>query len=83
MVTTSTARNVTHTYSQTGTYNVSLYVANAAGGNTSTPQTINVSPISKNDIGVFRPSAQQFIFNTSPVTRTKFGLKSDIPITGD
>ncbi len=79
----STARNVTHTYSQTGTYNVSLYVANAAGGNTSTPQTINVSPISKNEIGVFRPSTRQFILNTTPYTYITFGLSTDIPITGD
>jgi len=35
------------------------------------------------DIGVFRPSARQFIFNTYPVTRTTFGLSTDIPITGD
>ncbi len=35
------------------------------------------------DIGVFRPSAWQFIFNTAPVTRTTFGMGSDIPLTGD
>ncbi len=34
-------------------------------------------------IGVFRPSARQFIFNTVPVTRLTFGLPTDIPITGD
>jgi hypothetical protein len=33
--------------------------------------------------GVFRPSVQQFIFNTSPITRITFGLNTDIPITGD
>jgi hypothetical protein len=37
----------------------------------------------RTDIGVFRPSARQFIFNTSPITRTTFGLSADIPITGD
>jgi len=33
--------------------------------------------------GVFRSSTRQFIFNTSPITRTTFGLSTDIPITGD
>ena len=35
------------------------------------------------DIGVFRPSARQFILNTVPIRRITFGLNTDIPITGD
>ncbi len=45
-------------------------------------QNNTVSP-TPSQIGVFRPSARQFIFNTAPVTRTTFGLSTDIPITGD
>ena len=35
------------------------------------------------DVGVFRPSTRQFIFNTVPVTRITFGLSTDLPIIGD
>ena len=35
------------------------------------------------DVGVFRPSVREFIFNTTPVTRITFGLSTDIPIIGD
>ena len=45
-----------------------------------TPYT---SGTTRTKIGVFRPSTREFIFNTYPVTRTTFGLSSDIPITGD
>ena len=41
------------------------------------------SVTTRTKIGVFRPSTREFIFNTYPVTRTTFGLCSDIPITGD
>ena len=47
-----------------------------------TSQKITSDPRSS-QIGIFRPSARQFIFNTAPVTRTTFGLSTDIPITGD
>ncbi len=39
--------------------------------------------VTASQIGVFRSSTRQFIFNTTPITRTTFGLSTDIPITGD
>jgi hypothetical protein len=42
-----------------------------------------IPPKNSSGIAIYRPSTQQFIFNTSPITRTTFGLSTDIPITGD
>jgi len=48
-----------------------------------TAKSLNPVPVPAGNIGVFRPSARQFIFNTTPVTRATFGLGTDIPVTGD
>ena len=48
-----------------------------------TAKSLNPVPVPAGNIGVYRPSARQFIFNTTPVTRTTFGLSTDIPVTGD
>ncbi len=37
----------------------------------------------RSDIGVFRPSARQFILNSTPITRITYGMSTDIPLTGD
>jgi len=83
----STARNVTHTYSQTGTYNVSLYAANAAGGNTSAQKNINVIPVLKDRIGIFRNSTGYWYldYNFDQAVEKSFilGTAGDISIVGD
>jgi len=83
----STARNATHTYSQAGTYNVSLYAANAAGGNTSAKKNINVIPVLKDHIGIFRNSTGYWYldYNFDQVVEKSFilGTSGDISIVGD
>ena len=77
-------RNPVHTYHAAGNYTVSLNASNLGGYDTMTKTGyINVTNAMADTIGVFRPSARQFIFNTTPVTRTTFGLSTDLPITGD
>ncbi len=51
------------------------------GMGTDIPITGDWNSDGRTDIGVFRPLTRQFIFNTSPITRTTFGLNTDIPIT--
>ncbi len=80
----STGQNPHYTFG-IGNFSMVLNASNSAGYNLSTQVTfINVTagPVTST-IGVFRPSARQFIFNTAPITRTTFGLNTDIPITGD
>ncbi len=81
------ATNPSHRYTSAGTYSVNLTVTNAGGSNSLVHANyITVTSGSTNstlNVGVFRPSARQFIFNTAPVTRTTFGLNTDIPIIGD
>ncbi len=76
----SSVQNPVHTYTAPGTYQVALQVYNSKGYN-STRKVGSI--IVTSPIGVFRPSTRQFIFNTVPVTRTTFGLSTDVPITGD
>ena len=66
-------------YNNTGLVDTSFHF----GINGDSPLVGDWNGDSRSDIGVFRPSTQQFIFNTSPVTRTTFGLSTDVPITGD
>jgi PKD repeat protein len=83
----STQRNPVYQYASAGTYTVRLAVTNAVGSDSETKTgyivLTTVTPISSSDVGVFRPSTRQFIFNTVPVTRATFGLSTDIPVTGD
>ncbi len=83
-----TKTNPSHLYTTPGTFDVALTVTNAAGSDTkSRPDYITVTstPVTgvTSHMGIFRPSSRQFIFNTAPVTRTSFGMSTDIPITGD
>ncbi len=77
----NTTQNPLHTFTAGGTYTVTLNVTNTKGNNTLTsPDYIIVNGYK---IGVFRPSAGQFILNTTPITRTNYGLSTDIPLIGD
>jgi len=80
----ASVQNPSHTYFSTGNYTVALNASNPGGFDTMTKAGyVNVTNAIAGNIGVFRPSTRQFIFNTTPVTRTTFGLGTDIPVTGD
>ncbi len=84
----STIQNPEYIYNIAGIYTINLTVTGVAGSDSEIkPNYINVthnSVVNKTThIGVFRSSSRQFIFNTSPVTRTTFGLSTDVPFTGD
>ncbi len=66
-------------YNNDGVTDYSFYF----GTSTDIPITGDWNGDGITESGVFRPSAQQFILNTSPITRIIFGLNTDIPITGD
>ena len=74
----STTGNWILDYNNTGT----AYKTVHFGTNSDTPVTGDWNNDGVADIGVFRPSTRQFIFNTSPITRITFGLGTDLPITG-
>ncbi len=80
----SSLQHPVHTYGFPGLFTMTLFVSNNDGDDTITRDNyIEVTNFRKSMISVFRPSTRQFIFNTAPVTRTTFGLGTDIPITGD
>ncbi len=66
-------------YNNDGVTDYSFYF----GTSTDIPITGDWNGDGITESGVFRPSAQQFILNTSPITRITFGLNTDVPITGD
>ena len=72
----NTTPSPSYIYDTEGVYTVNLTVTNGAGSDSEVkPAWINatagpVTPVTNKttNIGVFRPSARQFIFNTTPVT---------------
>ncbi len=85
-ITDSSSQNPLFTYTSSGAYTVNLTVINTIGSSmrvrehyiTVTSGTTN----STSDIGVYRPSSRQFIFNTIPVTRTSVWPKYRYPDNG-
>ncbi len=53
------------------------------GTSTDIPITGDWNGDDSTESGVFRPSLQRFILNTTPLTQITFGTPTDIPVTGD
>jgi PKD repeat protein/FtsP/CotA-like multicopper oxidase with cupredoxin domain len=80
----STVKNTTHTYTHAGNYTVSLAATNLGGTGLTTKVGYIKVAHRATQVGVFRPSAQQFrLRNGTATTLITYGLSSDTPITGD
>ena len=80
--TTAITQNPNHTYSNTGSYAVSLTITNSQGTNTETKAnyiTVTSTRPAESNVGVFRDG----VFYLNGAGYTVYGLSTDTPVIGD